>query len=73
MDKGSYCAMFSADTEQNCDTSPESLQSKYKAKGSSQMQKMGAYIHGQTLTLVVEEYRKIQEATTLIYLFAMSL
>lgn len=35
MDKGSCCAMFLADTEQNCDPAPESFQSKYKAKGSS--------------------------------------
>lgn len=35
MDKGPYCAVFPADTEQNSDPAPESLQSKYKAKGSS--------------------------------------
>lgn len=35
LDKGPYCAILPTDTEQNADPAPESLHSKYKAKGSS--------------------------------------
>lgn len=52
MDEGSYCAVLPADTEQNSDPAPDSLQCKQKAKGSSLMQKKGVFMHAQAQALM---------------------
>lgn len=52
MDEGPCCAMFPADTEQNSDPAPDSLQCKQKAKGSSLMEKKGVFIHAQAQALM---------------------
>lgn len=62
-DKGCYCALFPADAEQNSNPAPESLQSKYKAKGGTLVWKRAAHICAQTPTSAgedTEEYKRQQ-------------